>query len=154
MGIQERRIAMGALSSIPLCSRGREGEGDVDTNMNRPEKLEAKVEAIVVQPETVNHQGDEEEKKSVETPADVIDDVVVTESGSEEISLDVDTGEVDDEISELQDLEKPVDPQISGLSSEEEAYRKTPTMLDTTSAITNMLSEIVMESDSREVVGR
>merc|ERR1712036_9647 len=180
----ERRIAMGALSSIPLCSRG--GEGDVDTNMNRPEKLEAKVEAIVVQPETVNHQGDEEEKKSVETPADVIDDVVVTESGSEEkigvldegavvevskeeeiisshkqdedgneeVSLDDDTGEVDDEISELQDLEKPVDPQISGLSSEEEAYSKTPTMLDTTSAITNMLSEIVMESDSREVVGR
>jgi len=47
-----------------LRSLGREGEGDVDTNANRPEKLEVKEEAIVVQPETAHHQGDEEEKKS------------------------------------------------------------------------------------------
>merc|ERR1712083_877107 len=75
------------------------------------------------------------------------------EDGNEEVSLDDETGEVDD-IPEMQDLEKPAGLHIPELSSEEEAYRKTPTVLDTTSAITNMLSEIVMESDSREVVGR
>jgi len=178
---------MGALSSIPLCSRGREGEGDVDTNANRPEKLEVKEETIVVQPETANHQGDVEEKKSVEAQVEEKDDVDVViassegnekisvlddgaevckeketissqkqdEDGNEEVSLDDETGEVDDDIPDIQDVEKPADlHNISELSSEEEAYRKTPTMLDTTSAITNMLSEIVMESDSREVVGR
>merc|ERR1711970_651385 len=149
------------------------GEGDVDTNTNRPEKLEVKEEAIVVQPETANHQGDEEEKKSIKAPVEEKDDVevVVTapdgdekisvlddgaevskeketissqtqdEDGNEEVSLDDETGEVDDDIPEMQDLEKPAGLHIPELSSEEEAYRKTPTMLDTTSAITNMLSE-------------
>ena len=37
---------------------------------------------------------------------------------------------------------------------EDEAYRKTPPDLDTTAAITNILSEIVGDSDSRAVVGR
>merc|ERR1711970_73730 len=149
------------------------GEGDVDTNTNRPEKLEVKEEAIVVQPETANHQGDEEEKKSIEAPVEEKDDVdvVVTapdgdekisvlgdgaevskdketissqtqdEDGNEEVSLDDETGEVDDDIPEMQDLENPAGLHIPELSGEEEAYRKTPTMLDTTSAITNMLSE-------------
>merc|ERR1739842_36156 len=76
------------------------------------------------------------------------------EDGNEEVSLDDETGEVDDDIPEMQDLEKPAGLHIPELPSEEETYRKTPTMLDTTSAIANMLSEIVMESDSREVVGR
>merc|ERR1719260_202483 len=76
------------------------------------------------------------------------------EDGNEEVSLDDETGEVDDDIPEMQDLENPAGLHIPELPSEEETYRKTPTMLDTTSAITNMLSEIVMESDSREVVGR
>ena len=37
---------------------------------------------------------------------------------------------------------------------EDETYRKTPPDLDTTAAITNILSEIVGDSDSRAVVGR
>eukprot|EP00090_Calanus_glacialis_P007464 TRINITY_DN15890_c0_g1_i3.p1 TRINITY_DN15890_c0_g1~~TRINITY_DN15890_c0_g1_i3.p1 ORF type:complete len:178 (-),score=66.95 TRINITY_DN15890_c0_g1_i3:55-588(-) len=177
---------MGALSSIPLCSRGREVEGEVDTTANRPEKLETKEETIVVQPETANHQGVDDEKKSIEAPLgddedlggagsdsdeiiEVLDGVKgidvskreetvssqkQDDDGNEEVSLDDETNEVEDDIPELPDLEKPIDHHITGLSTEEETYRKTPTMLDTTSAITNMLSEIVMEADSREVVGR
>merc|ERR1711970_1702414 len=128
------------------------GEGDVDTNTNRPEKLEVKEEAIVVQPETANHQGDEEEKKSIEAPVEEKDDVdvVVTASGGDEkISVLDDGAEVskeketissqtqdengneevslDDDIPEMQDLEKPAGLHIPELSSEEEAYRKTPT---------------------------
>ena len=175
---------MGALSSIPLCSRGREVEGEVDATANRPEKLETKEETIVVQPETASHKGVDDEKKSVEAPlgddedlgeassdSDEINEVLdgvkgidvskqeetvssqkQDDDGNEEVSLDDETNEVD--IPELHDLEKPIDHHITGLSTEEETYRKTPTMLDTTSAITNMLSEIVMEADSREVVGR
>merc|ERR1711892_484896 len=171
-----REEDMGALSSIPLCSRGREVEGEVDTNANRPEKLESKEETIVVQPETANNQGvdddlegkgsDSEEKNCVSEGAKVGDVVKGEETissqkhdedGNEEVSLDdetIETIEVEDGIPELHDLEKPVDLHITGLSTEEDTFRKTPTMLDTTSAITNMLSEIVMESDSREVVGR
>ena len=74
--------------------------------------------------------------------------------GNEKVSLDDETNEVEDDTPDLPDLEKPIDQHINSLSTEEETYRKTPTMLDTTSAITNMLSEIVMEADSREVVGR
>ena len=37
---------------------------------------------------------------------------------------------------------------------EDETYRKTPPDLDTAAAITNILSEIVGDSDSRAVVGR
>merc|ERR1712106_1131398 len=184
-----REEDMGALNSIPLCSRGREVEGEVDTNANRPEKLENKEETIVVQPETANNQGVDEEKKSIEAPLGDADDLegkgseseekncvsegakvgdVVKgeetissqqhdEDGNEEVSLDdetIETIEVEDDIPELHDLEKPVDLHITGLATEEDTFRKTPTMLDATSAITNMLSEIVMESDSREVVGR
>merc|ERR1719205_32720 len=175
---------MGALSSIPLCSRGREVDGEVDTTANRPEKLENKEETIVVQPETANNQGVGDEKKSIEASLrddeelggassdsdetnEVLDGVkgidvskqVVSsqkqdDDGNEEVSLDDETNEVEDGIHELHDLEKPLDQHLTGLSTEEDTYRKTPTMLDTTSAITNMLSEIVMEADSREVVGR
>ena len=174
---------MGALSSIPLCSRGRDGEGELETGSNRPEKMEHKQETIVTQPEMVNHEGIENENanvktaleevaateavgtKSDEVPEEVTDinasksqeiisSQIKDDDGNEEVCLD-DEPEEEAEISELNELEKPIDHQVKGLASEEDSYRKTPTtMLDTTTAITNMLSEIVMESDSREVVGR
>ena len=117
--------------------------------MNRKKSIEAPL-------------GDDEDLGGASSDSDEIIDVSKQEKvvsshkqdddENEEVSLDNETNKVD--IPELQDLEKPIDHHITSLSTEEETYRKTPTMLDTTSAITNMLSEIVMEADSREVVGR
>merc|ERR1712106_13202 len=152
------------------------GEGEADTSTNRPEKLEDKKEAIVVQPEATSHQGVEEEKSIEEQEdlsescsendenAEVLDGVkeeevslqdeakssqIDEDDGNEEVSLDDEATEVDKDSIELDDLEKAIDQHRIGITPEEDTYRKTPTMLDTTTAITNMLSEIVMESDSR-----
>ena len=67
------------------------------------------------------------------------DPVIEEDDGNEEVSLD-------DEVPEPEE--------DSETSPEDESFRKTSPELDTAAAITNILSEIVGDSDSRAVVGR
>ena len=152
---------MGALSSIPLCSRrrGETGEGEQE---NRPEKLEENnEETIVAQTEDAIKQEEEavdtlpeEQGDLIKAGTDIeIHEVLESENkhegkipsititpddndGNEEVCLDNESTEVDVAIDDIDS------------ASEKETHIKT----DPTTAISTILSQIVMESDGREMV--
>lgn len=86
-----------------------------------------------------------------------IDEPPPLESDAEEPSDEKEEGFEDVDVELATEEEVPGDNgdvESAAAEPEDETYRKTPPDLDTTAAITNILSEIVGDSDSRAVVGR
>ena len=83
-----------------------------------------------------------------------IDEPPPLESDAEEPSEEKEEGFEDVDVELTTEEEVPGDNGEAATEPEDETYRKTPPDLDTTAAITNILSEIVGDSDSRAVVGR
>ena len=85
-----------------------------------------------------------------------IDEPPPLESDAEEPSEEKEEGfeDVDVELTTEEEVPGDNDDGEAAPEPEDETYRKTPPDLDTTAAITNILSEIVGDSDSRAVVGR
>merc|ERR1712032_1064867 len=151
----------GVLSSIPLCSRAKELQDVPELDLRPEEKPESPV--TVTQPQPVSQtciDNENHREKSVEpvhnTVKFEIDEPPPLESDIEEPSDEKEEGFEDVDVELTTEEEIPADngDGEAVTETEDEAYRKTPPDLDTTAAITNILSEIVGDSDSRAVVGR
>ena len=103
------------------------------------ENLCDKFEEEVVDSNLANEDDEATMKTEVGDESNNTDPVIEEDDGNEEVSLD-------DEVPEPEE--------DSETSPEDESFRKTSPELDTAAAITNILSEIVGDSDSRAVVGR
>merc|ERR1711879_1044292 len=120
----------GVLSSIPLCSRAKEIQDVPELDLRPEERPEA---MVVTQPEPASQTciDNENHREKSEEQSDKKED------GFEDVDVELTT----EEAPGTGDEDVVTEP-------EDETYRKTPPVLDTTAAITNILSEIVGDSDS------
>merc|ERR1712029_560489 len=171
-------IMGGVLSSIPLCSRAKieatEANGGPEAPEERgqtevtPATVMSQPQSTVIQQQAENFETcidnenvydkfDEEVGDSNLANEEGDEATMKTEDASDESNNDADQViEEDDGNEEVSLDDEPVtEPEEAGETSpEDESYRKTSPELDTAAAITNILSEIVGDSDSRAVVGR
>merc|ERR1719400_1749946 len=120
----------GVLSSIPLCSRAKEIQDVPELDLRpeeKPEPIHNTVKFEIEEPPPLESDTEEQSDKK--------------EDGFEDVDVELTT----EEVPGTGDEDVVTEP-------EDETYRKTPPDLDTTAAITNILSEIVGDSDSRAVV--
>merc|ERR1712083_440200 len=133
---EDKQTMEAAVMEQPQSSQTVSFETGID-NENHEEKYDDEV---------VDSKDTDTDENEMTLCEEKIDDNVSNEGeeddGNEEVSLDDDVHE-----DERPQETIPANP-------EDEILRKTSPELDTTAAITNILSEIVNDSDSRAVVGR
>ena len=164
---------MGALTSLPLCSRAK-GEDEVDkvvlpdqpvvaqpsVSWEIAQKLKSDAQEKEVEQEEQTEKKEQDEKEEIDTVEEVTAEADVVDSDQEEIDLDNDKNETFHTSGEDIDLDDIVkndnEPENENPDEKtEEGDDDTVVMkgkVDTAGAITSLLSELASECESREVV--
>merc|ERR1711962_102197 len=172
-----RTRSMGALQSIPLCARAKEeevnkegkGEGEPEAIVGQPTAslgLPCKEEMSTKSEEVSGETPEKFNITFVEKEDEADREVAFNEESSdqEEVDLDrnhgfdvsgenIDLGHVEDGIN--QPMEDPHEEENSALDDKVEVSKNkkvAKTDMDTATVITNMLSELASDCDSREVI--